>query len=168
MHRTILDAQLHEISKGTLKLGTLVTTALDLALQALQSRDLALYSQLIESDKPINDLRFKVEQLTFRTLTLQQPLAGRDLRFLSSIPSIVTDLERIGDCVAGIAKLLSLMTPLYAKDHVSHNAPRTMTDGDQKSLPMDTITEDTIIAKLLDLGQEAYRVLIGSMHAFEQ
>jgi phosphate transport system protein len=169
MARTILDTQLHEISTGTIRLGTLVVTALDLALQALQSRDQALCSQLIESDRTIDDLRFEVEQLTFRVLTLQQPLAGHDLRFLSSIPSIIADLERIGDNAAGIAKLLLLMTPLRAlgSDQV-HIGPPPVADGDQKKLPNHAITEDSIVSKLLDLGQEACLLLRETMHAFEQ
>jgi phosphate transport system protein len=169
MTRTILDAQLLEIRTETIKLGTLVTTALDLALQALQSRDQALYSQLIESDRAIDDLRFEVEQLTFRTLTLQQPLAGYDLRFLSSIPAIVTDLERIGDNAAGVVKLLLLVTPKYPpeEDQVSSD-PSAGGDGDQKPVSNHAITEDSIVSKLLDLGQESCRVLRGTMHAFEQ
>lgn len=168
MARTILDAQLHEISTGTVLLGTLVATALELALQALQSRDQALYSQLIESDRTIDDLRFEVEQLTFRVLTLQQPLAGYDLRFLSSIPSIVADLERIGDNAAGIAKLLLLMTPLQATGNNPVDIDSSIANGDQKPLSNHTITEDSIVSELLDLGQEAYRVLQGTVHAFGQ
>src|SRR5262249_5345916 len=109
-------------------------------------------------------LRFKVEQLAFRSLTLQQPLGGRDLRFLTSIPKIATNLERIGDNATGIAKLLSLMTPLQAPS-TNHfqNSP-----SDQKLLSDHTITEDSIVSKLLDLGQEACLLLRGTMHAFEQ
>ena len=169
MARTILDAQLHDIRIEIVKLGTLVATALDFALQALQTRDQALYSQVIEADKTINDLRFEIEQLAFRALTLQQPLAGYDLRFLSSIPSIVADLERAGDNAAGIAKVLLLMTP---KDgpaiyQVSPH-PTVVVNRDQKPLSNHVIREASIISKLLDLGQEARRVLQGTMHAFEQ
>lgn len=169
MTRTVLDAQLHEIRTKTIKLGTLVASALDLALQALQSRDQALYSQLIESDQTIDDLRFEVEQLTFRTLTLQQPLGGCDLRFLSSIPSIAADLERIGDNAAGIAKVLLLITARYspAMSQIS-NASLVVVDGEQKPLSNHTIREASIISKLLDLGQAASQVLQGTMHAFEQ
>lgn len=169
MTRTILDAQIREISSGVIQLGTLVGTALDLALQALQSGDQALCTKIIAADKTINDLRFKVEQSTFRSLMLQQPLGGRDLRFLSSVPSIATDLERTGDNAAGIAKLLQLMAPLRA----SGTKPvlldsSVVTDGDQKPLSNQTITEDSIIRELLDLGQEASTVLRGTIRAFEQ
>ena len=169
MARTILDAQLYDINAGTMRLGTLVATALDLALQAIQSRDQALYSQIIESDKTIDALRFEVEQLTFRTLTLQQPLAGYDLRFLSSVPSIVAELERIGDNAVGIVRLLLLMTPLRAlgSDQV-HIAPALVADEDQKNLSDHAIAENSIISELLDLGQEARLLLQGTMHAFEQ
>jgi phosphate transport system protein len=166
MARTILDAQLHKICTETIKLGTLVVTALDLALQALQSKDLALYSQVIESDNAIDTLRFEVERLAFRSLTLQQPLGGRDLRFLSSIPAIVADLERIGDNAAGITKLLLLMAPLQVPS--TNRVQSRPADGDQKSLLGDNITEDSIVSKLLGLGQEACRVLRGTMYAFGQ
>ncbi len=166
MARTVLDAQLHEISIETIKLGTLVATALSQALQALQSRDQALYSQVIESDNTIDTLRFEVERLAFRSLTLQQPLGGRDLRFLSSIPAIAANLERIGDNAAGITKLLLLMAPLQVPS--TNHVQRRPADGDQKPLSGHIITEDSIVSELLDLGQEACRVLRGTMRAFEQ
>jgi phosphate transport system protein len=167
--RTILDAQLGEISTGITQLGTLVETALEQALQVIRTGDQALCSQIIESDNAINDLRFQMERLAFRSLTLQQPLAGRDLRFLTSVPSITTSLERIGDNAAGIAKLLLLMTPLRAAStNQVHVDPSVVTDGGQTSLSDHAITEDSIVSGLLDLGQEAGRVLQGTMHAFKR
>jgi phosphate transport system protein len=114
MTRTILDTQLHEISTRIIKLGALVETALEQALQALQSGDQALCGLVIASDRTIDYLRFEVERLAFQSLTLQQPLAGRDLRFLSSAPSITGDLERTGDNATGIAELLLRIAPLRA------------------------------------------------------
>jgi phosphate transport system protein len=167
--RTILDAQLHEIGAGIVQLGTLVGTALEQALQALQSGDQALCSQVIASDKAINDLRFEVERLAFHSLVLQQPLGGRDLRFLSSITSITGDLERMGDNAKGIARLLLLMTPPPATStNQVHIDPPVVVDGDQKPQSGHAITENTIILKLLDLGQEARRLLRGTMDAFER
>src|SRR5436305_13919703 len=75
MARVILDAQIQEISAGITKLGSLVVTAIELALQALQSGDQTLCTRIIEADKTIDELRSEVERLTFRALTFQQPLA---------------------------------------------------------------------------------------------
>jgi phosphate transport system protein len=163
--RVILDAQLRQISAGIIQLGTHVETALSQAIQAVQSGDQALCSQVIEADSAINDLRFEVEHLAFKSLTLQQPLAGRDLRFLSSVPSITTDLERMGDNAAGIAKLLTLMAPLQAMGTKSVSPDP---DRDRKPPSDHAITEDAIVAGLLDLGQEACQVLRGTIQAFKQ
>jgi phosphate transport system protein len=167
--RTLLDAKLREISTGIIQLGTLVLTALEQALQALPSGDQALYSQVIESDDAIDNLRLEVEHLAFHSLMLQQPLGGRDLRFLSSIPSITADLERIGDNAAGIAKLLLLMTPLRATSTQQvHIDPPVVADKGQKRRSDQAITEDSIVSGLFDLGQESCRILQGTIDAFKQ
>jgi phosphate transport system protein len=102
---------LHEIRTRIILLGTLVETALEQAIQAVQSSNLALCGLVIESDRTIDEVRSEVEQLAFQSLTLQQPLAGHNLRFLSSAPAIAGDLERMGDNAAGIAQLLLRMAP---------------------------------------------------------
>lgn len=168
MARTILDAQLHEIKTTVLEIGTLAASALDLALQTLRSGDQALCNQVIASDKAIDDLRFQAEQLTLRTLALQQPVFGRDTRFLSSIPAIAADLERIGDSAVGIVKLRLLLTPLQARGGKPAHIDRSHANGNHLPLLDQDITEDSIISELVDLGQEAMRVLQGTMHAFEQ
>ncbi len=87
MARITLDTQLHEIRAKMNHLGSLVETALEQALQAVQNDDQALCGLVIASDSLVDDVRSEVERLAFQSLTLQQPLAGQDLRFLSSAPS---------------------------------------------------------------------------------
>jgi phosphate transport system protein len=167
--RLLLDAQLQEISTRIITLGTLVETALSQALQAVQDGERALCDLVIASDRAIDTLRFEVERLAFQSLTLQQPLAGRDLRFLSSAPSITADLERMGDNATGIAELLLRILPLRVVDtkHVDI-APSTVARDAQKRTSVQAIAEDTIISELLALGQEADRVVQETMSAFEQ
>ena len=62
-------------------------------------------AKLIEADNLIDSLRVTVEEHTIRLLTLQQPLGGRDLRYLTSALSIAGDLERTGDGAEGIAQI---------------------------------------------------------------
>ena len=164
----MLDAQLQETSASILQLGILVQTALSQALQAVQDREQALCELVIASDQTIDNLRFEVERLAFQALTLQQPLAERDLRFLSSAPSITTDLERMGDNATGIAELLLRILPLEVADakqgqsdaaHVAH--------GRQKRARDHVITEEASVSGLLALGEEAVRVLRETMQAFE-
>lgn len=157
--RTTLDTQVHEIRTRIIRQGTLVQMALEQAIQSVQNGDQALCRLVIASDGTIDEVRSEVERLAFQSLTLQQPLAGHDLRFLSSAPSIAGDLERMGDNAAGIAKLLVRMAPLHAAGLAAQDQKR----------PLDRVmTEASIVSGIVDLGQEARRVLLGAMGAFEQ
>jgi phosphate transport system protein len=167
MARTILDAQLQEIRAKIIQLGDLGILALEQALQAVQSRDQALCGLVVASGETIDELRSEVERLTFRALTLQQPLGGRDLRFLSSAPSITSDLERAGSNATGIAKLLLRMTPLWGTGVSTMQVdPSQVSDLPQDQLSNHVVTEAAIIAGILDLGHEARRVLQGTVQAF--
>src|SRR6266516_523529 len=112
MTRVVLDKELQELDTQIVRLGTLVDEALDLALEALKSDDLAKAGMVIEGDTIIDSLRATVEEHAIRLLTLQQPLGGRDLRLLTSALSIAGDLERTGDGAAGIAQIILRMAPL--------------------------------------------------------
>jgi phosphate transport system protein len=160
---------LHEIRTRIIHLGTLVETALEQAIQAMQSSDLALCGLVIESDRTIDEVRSEVEQLTFQSLTLQQPLAGHDLRFLSSAPAIAGDLERMGDNAAGIAQLLLRMAPLRHADMSQDHVISSDRAGSARRRPSDhVVTEASIVSRMVELGQEAHLLLQGVLRAFEQ
>jgi phosphate transport system protein len=160
MPRTVLEKELQDLDAQIIRLGTLVDDALGKALEALETGDLAKSGMVIEADTIIDSLRSAIEEHTIRLLTLQQPLGGRDLRFLTSTLSIVGDLERMGDGAAGIATIILRMSPLRGNIDVVAPAPAA---GD--GLPAED-TEAAITRSLLDLGNEARRVLQGTMAAF--
>ena len=112
MARTVLDKELHDLDRQIIQLGALVDDALGKALEAFETGDLAKSGMVIEADAIIDSLRAAVEEHAIRLLTLQQPLGGRDLRYLTSALSIAGDLERTGDGAAGIAQIILRMTPL--------------------------------------------------------
>src|SRR5438876_6815452 len=163
MTRVVLDKELQELDTQIVRLGTLVDEALDLALEALESGDLAKAGMVIEGDTIIDSLRATVEEHAIRLLTLQQPLGGRDLRLLTSALSIAGDLERTGDGAAGIAQIILRMTPLRSSTStpvkVADTSPGTARDAVE-------ITEASILRGILDLGYEARRVFQGTMEAF--
>src|ERR1700730_11576184 len=109
MARTRLDEELDALNLSIVRLGSLVDSALEQALEALKTRDLAICGLVIASENIIDDLRREIAQHAFRLLTLQQPLGGRDLRFIASASIIAGELERIGDGAEGIAELLVRM-----------------------------------------------------------
>jgi phosphate transport system protein len=163
MTRTILDKELQELDEQIIRLGSLVDDALAKALETLETGDIAKAGLVIEADAMIDSLRAAVEEHSIRLLTLQQPLGGRDLRYLTSALSIAGDLERTGDGAAGIAQIILRMTPLQSSARsemtVTHAAEAIAQDGAE-------ITESSILRGILDLGAEARRVLQGTMDAF--
>lgn len=164
MARVVLDKELHELDEQIQRLGTLVDEALEKALDALGSGNLATAGMVIEADTIIDSLRAAIEEHTIRLLTLQQPLGGRDLRYLTSALSIASDLERTGDGAEGIAQIILRMAPLRGNGAGDHEEVEVSTyDGGESS---DQVSETSILRSMLELGNEARRVLQGTMDAF--
>lgn len=163
MARTVLDTELQELDNQILTLGNLVDDALDKALEALETGDQAKAGMVIESDVVIDKQRAAVEEHTIRLLTLQQPLGGRDLRYLTSALTIAGDLERTGDGAAGIAQNILRMEPLRSAS-LSHIAVPVTAEA--ASEVDHNVSEADIVRGVVELGREAQRVLQGTMAAF--
>ena len=96
--------KLREIQDDILIMGSMVSKATMLAIQALQNRDLTLAKQIIADDEKINLKRFDIEEKCIQLIATQQPMAS-DLRIIVSALNIITELERIGDYAEGNAKI---------------------------------------------------------------
>lgn len=165
MARVQLDKELESLNEQILRLGALVDEALEKSLAALETGDLAASGMVIEGDTIIDSLRAAIEEHAIRLLTLQQPLGGRDLRLLTSALSIAGDLERMGDGAAGIAQIILRMAPLRsngASDDVKITHSHEASNGNDS----DQISESAIVHSMVELGNEARRVLQGTMDAF--
>jgi len=101
--RAMLDRELVGINQNLLRIGGLVDTAIESSIRSLATRDLALARQVDADDAKVNALRFQVEEECLALIARQQPAAS-DLRAVLAAFSIVTDLERMGDHAAGIAR----------------------------------------------------------------
>jgi phosphate transport system protein len=110
MTRETLDRKLKELSDEVLLLGSMVEQATLGAVRALKERDLAKSQSIYDGDKQINDLRFQLEERTITLIATQQPMA-RDLRLLTSILEVITELERMGDYAKGIGRIAINMGP---------------------------------------------------------
>jgi phosphate transport system protein len=73
------------------------------AMTALGDRDDELARQVIDADSAIDRDENEIDELALQILATRQPVAS-DLRFITMSLKFVTDLERIGDLAAGIAK----------------------------------------------------------------
>lgn len=102
--RSVLDENLQQIEGLLLKMGSQVEELIDLSLKALMTKDLDLANRVIGMDKRVDNLEISIEKKCIDLIALQQPLAS-DLRKISSVMKIITDLERIGDHCVNISKV---------------------------------------------------------------
>lgn len=97
------DEEMIELKEHVLSMGGLVERAIGHAVKAMLNQDEKLALKTIERDRAINALEVQCDEMTRDILVRRQPAAG-DLRFILAIMKVVTDLERIGDLAASIAK----------------------------------------------------------------
>jgi phosphate transport system protein len=84
-------------------MGDMLMAAIDRSVVALREQDLGLAHQVASEDERLNGLRFDIEEACLSLIATQQPAAG-DLRAVVAALNIVSDLERMGDHAAGIAR----------------------------------------------------------------
>jgi len=97
------DTELNDIREKLLEMGGKVELMIANALLALVERNTELAEETIAFDHEINRLEMEIDERCLEVLARRQP-AARDLRFITLALKIVTDLERIGDQCANIAK----------------------------------------------------------------
>ncbi len=109
-----MERDLERLQKLVLKMAGLVEEAVFQAAQALQDRNIEMADRVIEGDNLIDQLENEVLEECLKILALHQPVAV-DLRRISAVLLISTDLERMGDLASGIAeRALTLSHPPFA------------------------------------------------------
>jgi phosphate transport system protein len=97
------DQELQRLENTIIEMGGTAESQLAGAMEAVATRDGDLASQVIEGDVRVDEAEREVEALVVRLLALRQPMAG-DLRQIVASLKIATDLERICDYAANVAK----------------------------------------------------------------
>ncbi|MCL1879477.1 MAG: phosphate signaling complex protein PhoU [Actinomycetia bacterium] len=119
MVRTNYDRQMAEMNRLLLTMGAAVENAIEMAVQALADQDRQLAEKTIISDDEIDSLEKEIEQICLNLILRQQPVAG-DLRRVSTVLKMITDLERIGDHAEDISEITLLLTGSTYAHHPSH------------------------------------------------
>src|SRR5689334_1184462 len=102
--RTAFHRELDRLQDEVLVLGSMVEKATLRSVDALRARNIAAARAIEAEDTLLNRKRFEIEEAALLLIATQQPMAS-DLRQLAAILHIVTDLERMGDYAAGIARI---------------------------------------------------------------
>jgi phosphate transport system protein len=102
--RSALDREENRIKDDLLRMGSMIESAIDRAIAALKQRDGSLAQQVIDDDKQINQLRYRVEDECLTVIATQQP-AAHDLRIIVAATHVAVELERMADHAVGIARI---------------------------------------------------------------
>ena len=97
------DVELNDIRARLLEMGGKVELMIANSMKSLVERDSELAERTIAFDREINAMEIEIDEKCLHILARRQP-AARDLRFVTLVLKIVTDLERIGDQCASIAR----------------------------------------------------------------
>lgn len=101
--RREFDAELQELKKKILTMGSLVQTMLSDSLTALVTRDTPLAASVEARDTEVDRMEISVDELAVRIIALRQPAAS-DLRLIIAALKIIKDLERIGDIAVNVSE----------------------------------------------------------------
>lgn len=97
------DVELNDLRTRLLAMGGKVEMMISGSVKSLTDRDTVLAERIIAMDHEINACEVAIDEKCLELLARRQP-AARDLRFITLALKIVTDMERIGDQCANIAK----------------------------------------------------------------
>ena len=111
------DAELNTISTQVLEMGGLVESQLHQAIYAMVHMSRESADQVLANEACVNQFEIDIDQAIISTIGRRQPTA-RDLRFLMAISRATQNLERAGDEVARMARMV--------KSIVEGDSPRNL------------------------------------------
>jgi phosphate transport system protein len=161
MDNNSLQNLLIEHKNEVVAMGEMVEQALSRSVEALKIRDLNAGHQIISDDSKINEKRFNIEKKSIELIATHQPGAA-ELNTFVAILNIITELERIGDYAAGIAKIVIMigneppLKPLIDIPRMCeitiemiHNSLKAFVENDAKGA-IQVIGMDEVVDRLYD------------------
>jgi len=148
MMRSKFDEQLVMLNDALIGMAGVVERAISDAKEALINQDIALAEKVIASDDEIDNREEEIEDLCLKLILRQQPVAS-DLRLVSSILKMITDLERIGDHATDISEI----TLLLANEEYITNLER-IPQMAEATIKMVNSSIDAFVKRDLDLANQ--------------
>lgn len=139
--RDVFIKDLVHLNEMFVEMGTNAQQVIRLAIESLHNQDIEKANKAIELDDVVDKLDHDIENKCLSLITLQQPIA-KDLRRLSTILKVITDMERIGDYGVNIAKIT------LALNNIKRSLPLT------EILKMSELVEDMISKSMISFLEE--------------
>jgi phosphate transport system protein len=102
-YRSPAEADLERIRTLFLQMCVRAESMVRLAVRSLVDRDQSLGRSVVQADIEVDRLELEIDRLCVRFLAVRQPV-GTELRTITTILKMVTDLERIGDLSVSVAE----------------------------------------------------------------
>ena len=107
--REKFEQQMEILHTELIELGALCEQAIGRTYEVLLEGNQRAAEEIIRKDQVVDAKEREIEDLCFRIILQQQPVA-RDLRQVSAALKMITDMERIGDHAADISEMTILMS----------------------------------------------------------
>ena len=155
--REKFEQQMEILHTELIELGALCEQAIGRTYEVLLEGNQRAAEEIIKKDQVVDAKEREIEDLCFRIILQQQPVA-RDLRQVSAALKMITDMERIGDHIADIVKSTSLGVPdasIRLKDMAKETAAMVTKCIDayvkqDLNLAREVIASDDIVDDLFD------------------
>ena len=124
--RNRFDEQLDLLNAELIRMGSLCEEVIIGDLKVLQG-ETEYAGQVYQADHEIDQKERDIENLCFRLLLKQQPVA-KDLRLVSAALKMISDMERIGDQCSDIVEIAGVLadSTVESKVHIQDMADATM------------------------------------------
>lgn len=103
--RVEFENELNILHKDLIKMGTIIEESIDMTMEALKRKSTILAEKVIQRDDIVDVLESKIESDCILMIYRQQPVAS-DLRTITSVLKMITDLERISDNCSDISEFI--------------------------------------------------------------
>ena len=143
--RNRFDIQLAQLNNELIAMGALCENAIAGAVKSLLTGDQKLAAAAIRIDQEIDQKEREIESMCLKLLLQQQPVA-RDLRLISAVLKMITDIERIGYQASDISEIVTYLSGACGhNEHIEQMA--------QATIKMVTDSLDAFVRRDLDLAQ---------------
>jgi phosphate transport system protein len=119
------DQELEAIRSKVLLMGGMVETQFDEALECFRVGDSARAERVMAEDQAVNQLEVSLDDACSHLIVRRQPTAN-DLRTVMATIKVITDLERIGDEAAKIARTSKSLHERGASGFAHYDMVRTI------------------------------------------
>ena len=116
------DEELERLRGEIVRMGELAVAQLEAAIDVVERRDERAAQRVVDNDDAIDTMEHEISHGVVRLLALRSPMAS-DLRAVFAALRVASDIERIGDYAANVAKRsipLSMVAPVSPAHGLKH------------------------------------------------